>query len=317
VVAYREAADLARQASSDSALAVAELGRGHALVLMDEPDSAEAALRRGVQILTRIGTDSDEPFLNAATALAGILRRRGDLAGAEMLYRRVVEQRRATDNPHALAIALNNLAVVLRMKEDYGGAAALYRDSWEILSDLFGPGHPTTLMIGCNLGSALQRGGRNDEAIDVFRGRVSAARAQWPEGHWETARTLMELGATLLRTGRPHEALEPLNEALEAMIIEIGPLHSWTHIYRGWVAAAAKAAGYGEDAERSFNDSLVGLAGYERLTEDVQVLGMIEPLAQTLDQYGMTEEAARYRALAAGDRWSDGPRGLAHPRPPL
>lgn len=295
---YREAAELAEATSNDSALAVAELGRGQALVFMDEPDSAEAALRRSVQIFTRIGADSDKPFLDAANALAGSLRRRGDFDGAESLYRRVLEQRRALGDEQLIATALNNLAVVLRMKEEYDEAVSLYREGVRIVSTQLGPGHPTSLMYAGNLATALARGGRNEDAIAVYRDRLTAAREQWPDGHWRTGTTLMELGAMLLTDERPDEALIHLNEALEMMMVEIGPMHSWTDVYRGWVAVAAKAAGHEEDAARIFDDSFAGLSGYEGLAGDRQVLGMIEGLTRVLDQYGLTDEAARYRALA-------------------
>ncbi|MDH3222408.1 MAG: tetratricopeptide repeat-containing serine/threonine-protein kinase, partial [Gemmatimonadota bacterium] len=295
---YRQAIGLLADLPQDSTLARVYLGLGNALVRSGLPDSAEASLRRGVELLNLTGANSDA-YLNAATSLAGAVRRRGDLDEAESLYRRVITGRRqsADENPEALAVALNNLAVVRRMQEDYDEAAELYEEALAIMTDILGPDHPTSLMMAGNLATALSQGGHAEEALVVQRQRVSAARDRWPDGHWRVGQALMNLGGELLLAGRPEEAIEPLADALEIMMIEIGPMHAWTDVYRGWLATAGMAAGRDEGARQLFENSLQGLASYPELPGDNQVRSMLQALLRVMDRYGLTDEAARYRAL--------------------
>ncbi len=298
IESYREAISLLEEDRRDSTLAKAYLGLGSALARSNLPDSAEASLRRGVDLLNLTGARSDA-YLDAATSLAGAVRRRGELDEAESLYRRVLAGRRlASDqNPEALAVALNNLAVVRRMQEEYDEAAGLYEEALGIMTGILGPGHPTSLMMAGNMATALSRGGHVEEAVAVQRERVSAARDRWPGGHWRVGEALMNLGGELLVAGRPEEAIEPLVEALEMMMIEIGPMHAWTDVYRGWLATAGMAAGREEGARELFDNSLQGLATYAELPGDGQVKSMLLGLLRVMDRYGLADEAARYRAL--------------------
>ena len=296
---YRRTMEAATAAGADETLAFAHLGLGATLVQLQQMDSAESHLREGVQMLTRIGSDATASYLASMATLAGILRRRGELAEAAELYTRVLDGQRSLPEgtPRDIALALNNLAVVRRMQERYDDAAGHYGEALGILSTVLGEGHPTSLMVGGNLATTLWELGRTDEALSMYRQRVAAARDQWPEGHWETGRVLMNLGAALLQAGRDEEAVEPLTEALDIMMIQIGPMHSWTHVYRGWLSAAGFLTGRVEGAETLTAQAMEGLSTYERLPEDLQVQGMLQALVRVMDQRGLRERADPYRAL--------------------
>ena len=295
---YGEAIDLLRGNGQDSVLARAEIGLGNALMRLELLDSAEASLRRGIEGLNRT-TGNSENLLDAANVLAGLVRRRGDLDEAARQYEQIVDGRRqmSPENRESLAVALNNLAVTKRMQESYDEAAAHYREAHEIMSDLLGPGHPTALLISGNMATALASGGRTEEAIRVQGQRVDAARARWPEGHWRLAAALMNLGGQLLDADRPEAAVEPLTEALDMMMAEIGPMHAWTDVYRGWLATAGSAVGRTEGAASLFDQSQRGLATYADLPQDGQVKSMLRALLRVMDEYGLSEQAAVYRSL--------------------
>jgi serine/threonine-protein kinase len=296
---YLDAIEAAEAADDDRVLAEARLALGTTFVLLDRPDSAEAELRRGLELLLQTEDYAESVYLNALTSLAGLVRRQGDLAESEALYRQVVARHRALPetDPHDFAIALNNLAVVRRMQGELEEAAVLYREATDAYVDVMGPGHPTSLMLSGNLGSVLNTLERFDESLPVFEARVDAARDQWPEGHWRTGDMLMQLGATLIVAGRPQDAMDPLAEALDLMIQHIGPMHSWTDVYRGWLGTAAALAGRTPESEQLFEWSLAGLSSYEQLGQDNQVKGMLAALVGVMEDNELLDQAARYRAI--------------------
>ncbi len=299
VANYRAAREAGAEMGDDRAVGAADLGLGGAFTQLDEPDSAEFHLSAG---LRRVATVADYPqanYLNALVNLAGLVRRRGELAGAEDLYRQVADlQRRSPDtDPVALALTLNNLAVLRRMQGALDDAEVLYREAVDTLTSVLGAGHPTALMMTGNLARVFEETGRADEAIALYRDRIDAARVQWPEGHWRTAQALMFFGGALVKNGRAPEAIEPLSEALDLMIEQVGSQHSWTNVYRGWLGTAAVLTGRTEGGDQLFAWSLDGLSQYPELAQDRQVINMLGALVEVMEARGLNERAARYRAL--------------------
>ena len=77
----------------------------------------------------------------------------------------------------------------------------------------------------------------------------------------------------------------------------IGIGHAWTGIYLGWYATALALSGNEAMAAAEFDLSLSSLENYDGLLGDRQSLSRLEALIDRLDRFGLTEEAARYRAL--------------------
>ncbi len=275
---------------------------GTAYVLLDQPDSAEAALRSGLARLATLDGYPEDEYLSAQTSLAGLLRRRNDLPGAEALYRQIAERQRAspTTRPMDYAVTLNNLAVLRRMQGAHEDARGLYEEAIDTVTTILGAGHPQSLMLQGNLARVLSDMGRTDEAIAVYRARVAAARVQWPQGHWQVADALMNLGGSLVDARRAEAAVDPLSEAVAVAVSQIGDGHSWTHVYRGWLGAALQLAGREAEGEQWLGASLSGLARYEGLAGDREVIARIENLVQRMEQGGLSGPAARYRALLDG-----------------
>src|SRR5690606_27058618 len=193
--------------------------------------------------------------------------------------------------------SLNNLAVTRRMQGRFEDAAALYGEAHDTAVAVLGAGHPTTLMFAGNLANAWHGLGRHDLCLVVYRARVEAARAQWPDGHWRLASMLMNLGAEQVLTGNDEHAVDALAEAVAILEVELGPEHEWTAVYRGWLAAAATLAGNGQAGGQVFDRSIDALSRYEGLADDREVNAMLAALVGALEQRGLAAQAARYGTL--------------------
>jgi serine/threonine-protein kinase len=299
VKVYREAIAEASERGDRRAVAEARIGLGNAYMMLERLDSAEVQLRSGIAALGELRATGDLGYLNALVSLAGLVRRRGDLATSEGLYRQVIEvqRQRPLMDASGFATTLNNLAVLRRMQGDLGESRELYREAYDSLVHVLGPGHPSLLMISGNMAALSDQLGEVEESLKLYRERVQAARQRWPEGHWRTAEALMNLGAQLVKLHRADEAVEPLVEALDLAMVQIGPRHSWTNVYRGWLGAAAALTGRTTQADQLFSWSLEGLSQYEELSGDLQVKSMLRSLIEVMEESGLGEEASRYRAL--------------------
>ncbi|MBL6456538.1 tetratricopeptide repeat protein [Belnapia sp. T6] len=150
---------------------------------------------------------------------------RGDLAGAERLYRQVLRHSPGEPNAH------NLLGVLARQRGDVAGAL---RHTERALAA--GPEVPAFL---ANRGAALAEAGRLPEAVAALR----AALARRPEDPV----TLRNLGQALCALGDPGAALAPLDAAARLQPAAPEPLLALAHARREsgdaeGAAAAAEAA---------------------------------------------------------------------------
>ena len=101
--------------------------------------------------------------------LAENLQKKGDLDGAESLYRRLVEAAEHSDGAEAQFTlnSLNELGGVLIQKKDYNAAEPIFRRIFEISERTLGSDHPDTLTSLNNLGGVLAD-------IEDFEGAVEA-----------------------------------------------------------------------------------------------------------------------------------------------
>lgn len=298
---FAEAYESALSQGDSVSAARARIGNGRVLSMLDRPEDAEVELREGLAMLDSIGSDPDD--WTPQLTLAGIVRRRGDLAGADSLLSDLEARMRVegADGGAAFLTVLNDLAVVRRLSERYGEAVALYEELLDSADVRLGRGHPTTLMYRGNLANALQTAGRSEDAVAVHLTSLEAMREQWPEGHWRIADLLMNIGATLVSAGLAEEALPYLGQAIDEGIEHIGRYHAWTNTYRGWAGVAAALSGRRPEAEQFFAWSLEGLTQYEGLSEDRLVLARIQALVRVMREQGLHDEAAPFAALLSED----------------
>ena len=123
---------------------------------LGDADEAEALLYEALpRLRARLGADPEVAV--ALGNLGAIRQRRGDLAGAEALYREAIAIREATAGPSSagLAIPLNNLATVVRRSGRPAEAVRLYRRALGLLLEAVEPDHPTIRALERNLGLAL------------------------------------------------------------------------------------------------------------------------------------------------------------------
>ena len=296
---YRDAIEEATARGDDRSLAEARIGLASSLMFLERVDSAEVQLRLAIDQRAESGSAADSLYRDAQNNLAGLLRRRGDLAGADSLYVQLIAQQRRTPwmEPIGFATALNNLAIVRRMRGDLESSRELYAEAYDSLVTILGPGHPTSLLVSGNMATVYHDLGRFDDALRIYRERVAAARERWPDGDWRTADALMNLGGELIWDGHAADAIKPLAEALDMAIAQLGSHHSWTNVYRGWLGAAAALSDHQPESEQLFGWSLDGLSQYAGLANDNQVKGMLRSLVRVMEEKGLTEQAERYRAL--------------------
>lgn len=299
--AYAEAFEAASSEGDTETAALARIWHGRALSQLDRPEEAEVELRAGLAMLDSVGTDPGD-WMPQLT-LAGIVRRRGDLAGADSLLADLESMMRAdgSGGGGAFLTVLNDLAVVRRLSGRYDESVALYQELLDSADIHMGRGHPTTLMYRGNLATALHNAGRTEDAVDVYLASLDVMREQWPEGHWRIPDLLMNIGATLVSAGRAGEALPYLGEAVDEGIEHIGRYHAWTNTYRAWTGVAAALSGRRPEAEQFFGWSLEGLTLYEGLLEDRIVLARIEALVRVMREQGLHDEAAPFAALLPED----------------
>lgn len=298
-VAYVEAVTSAATAQDSLLLAYAHLGLGQSLRLLEMPDSAEVQLRVGLEFLDRVSVEGGEAYLQSMGDLAGILRRRGDLVGADSLYATAVARRRALQDgePVAFSTALNDLAIVRRMRGDLESAEELYREGLDSLETVLGPGHPRAQVMRANLVTTLVEAERWDKAIVATERSVEVAREAWPDGHWRVGTALMQLGGTLVRADQASQALEPLEEAVDVMTEQLGANNAWTDVTRAWLVTATALTGQVQAAEQLLFYSIAGLSTYEGLPQDRTVKGMLRGVVETMRDKGLDEYADRLDAL--------------------
>jgi tetratricopeptide (TPR) repeat protein len=249
--------------------------------------------------LTRAHGDTSGPaWLDRLSTYALTLRAAGALDEAEAIYRQVLARQRAVlGSPHPdLAITLNNLAFLLSRREQFDEAAALYRESVDMQVGIFGPAHPNSLMLMGNLAGALVNSGRLDDGLDVLRERVDAARAAFPDGDWRVGTAWSALGQTLLRYGRLEAAEPALRAAVAEWTATLGADHAWTVTARGWIALVTALQGRTAAAATLFERNLERLR-VARLDGDTRF--NISAIADLLDEHGLADRGAAYRAIIA------------------
>lgn len=264
------------------------------------PDSAEVLLRQARAI----------PALDPETAagvrvslnLAYVLRAQGKLEEAEALYREAIPLFEAlSPNDPDIPVYMNNLAFLLRERGANDEAADLYREALALHAEVHGRGHPVSLMLASNLSTAFFRGERVSEGEAVMQERVSAAREQWPEGHWRLATVLREQGMANVQYGDGLMAVAAFRESVEEFAASEGERHPWTAATRLWLGAAlvvveSAPEGY-EQLERAVDDLEAAISGG---VLDGRAEFQIGAVADYLESHGREDLAAPLRGLQEG-----------------
>eukprot|EP00913_Durusdinium_trenchii_P029276 g27443.t1 len=193
--------------------------------------------------------------------LAFVLRKRGDLAEAEALRRRILDAYQAqwgAEHRQTLT-ALNNLAGVLEDQGKFEEAEPLHRRALEGREARLGARHPETFTSANNLALLLEKQGKFKEAEPLQRRVLEGREAQLGARHLDTLVSLNNLASLLWRQGKFEEA-EPLyRKALEGREAQLGARHPDTLSSLNNLAALLFAQGKLEEAEPLFRRQLEGI----------------------------------------------------------
>jgi tetratricopeptide (TPR) repeat protein len=209
-VAVARAGDLPRtQAQLESALAKLDWNEGRLT-------SARERLERAVdhwQVVVPEGS------VNSSFAMTGLGLVLSDLGEAELARDTQVEAVRMLDaaSPPGLwhVYAQNNLSLADAHAGESDEAAAVARDALALAMDDLGPSHFATFLVLGNLGDALRRGGRCDDALVVLEGPLRTELPDELREHPIVAGALQVQAGCLLDLGRPAEALPLLERSAE------------------------------------------------------------------------------------------------------
>ena len=190
--------------------------------------------------------------------LAALLGDKGDLAGAEPLYRRALaasEKVQGREHPNT-AVMVNNLGGLLRKKSDFSGAEPLYRRALAIRERSLGAEHPDTARSLDNLANLLAGEGNYAGAELLYRRALAIREKVLGPKHPDTATSLNNLAVLLTSKGDYTEAETLCRRALAVSQAVFGSGHNFTGTSLNTLGALLKAKGDYAGAEPLFREAL-------------------------------------------------------------
>jgi tetratricopeptide (TPR) repeat protein len=211
------------QAEASAALVTAAIARtleARLLARRGDTTAAEIAAAHAVEHASTI----DDPMLRTIAMLQRVYAI--GAAGS-----RIAEARALAEQAHASVVAAgdppllrgqleNNLGLVVARdgEADKDEAIDHHRRAIELFAAALGDAHPDTMAARVNLGSALARLDRTDEALAALDPIVAPALAVWGEDHPSTARLFGVIGNAWLRKGELATAESWLRRALASAL---------------------------------------------------------------------------------------------------
>jgi len=248
---YREGLDrlLREGRGDDRAAGVLMFDLAGVLGLQGQDGEAEGWFARSLGIGRRI-LGAHTSTANVAQAYALLRERRGDLAGAEALFREAVEMRRSDPMPNEvyLATALEGLARVTLLQGRHQSAEGLYCEAFERLRAGLGPRHS---WIGTSLGSrgrALLRAQRPEAAEAVLREALDMLRETLGAGDPKVATTLHYLAEARSALGDAEGALDLRRQGLAVSREALGNGHPQTRMLASKLIADLEQLGRTQEA---------------------------------------------------------------------
>jgi tetratricopeptide (TPR) repeat protein len=208
---WRKALELATSASGPRSLDAAGALAGLGQVQLDQRqlDDAERSIQQALAI-RRAELSKDDPQIgDTMSLLARLAETRGDLRGAQSLYREALAvYRLRPDEPARTADAMTNVARMMYGLDDRRGAIDMARDAMEIRRRSERARSPEVWNSLINL-AAMQEGDDDLVAAEQTRREALAlARELVDEKHQMVAQSLSGLGRTLWQRGTPEALAE-------------------------------------------------------------------------------------------------------------
>jgi serine/threonine protein kinase/Tfp pilus assembly protein PilF len=173
-------------------------------------DQAEANLKPAMDVLRREYGDHLD-VAGSIQNVAVLLTYRGDLVGAEPLFREAIAMRKrlGDEGSSEMGAAWNQLAALLQKKGDFPGSEDAFQEALVVQRRVQDGPHRGVVMVLNNLGSLWIERGKNQEAEVVLREATDIYGQIGEENTSEAATTMGNLAAVLRNQGRYDEA-EPL-----------------------------------------------------------------------------------------------------------
>jgi Tetratricopeptide repeat len=187
-----------------------------------------------------------------------------------------------------------------------GSAIEYWTELTAIGDQVFGPGHPDSMLIVERLARAFVAAGRAPEAV-AWHERVTAdcARAFGPD-HPRTLAARVSLGRVLVSAGLFDEAISVLAAALSDCERAYGPGHPESASIRDEVAAGYRAAGHLGEAIRLYR-LILGERERGQGAQHPDTMATRQRLAETYLADGRLKEAfSQYKRLVADRQRSQG-----------
>lgn len=190
-----------------------------------------------LEILERYRAIADSAFgpdhrlsMRMLSSIAGVHRRRGNLAEAERAWTLALEsQRRVLGPDHEDSIrTLNNIGIVYAMQGRLDLAESNWREVIERRRVALGEDHPDYLGSFANLGTLLQDQGRFEEARPLLERSLEFDRRRLGDAHPDTLAGMARLASLLQETGDPAGAETLQRRVVEGRAAALGSEHPET-----------------------------------------------------------------------------------------
>lgn len=166
-----------------------------------------------------LGTDHPET-INSMDDLAAIrVYRSHDIGLADSLFQDVLIRRRRVLDPYDedLALSLNNLGYIKIRKGELEEALKLYEEASKIYGVALGMHHPSRLRVLSSIAYVHHKLGNLERSESMRRESIAIRREVLGDGHPHLAMSYYYLAELLMDAGRPDEALEYSQKAVEIM----------------------------------------------------------------------------------------------------
>ena len=252
-------------------LAILDLGKGGedekanilnnlGLVLQERGQAfeGEKLFRRAVGLAGQFGKDPSD-MLTMKSNLGGICVDLGRYKDAEVIFRQVLEQRRALlgkDHPQVYR-SMQRLGHLLELNGAYEEAETLDRAAILNFTRLLNAQHSDVLVTKNNLALVLQETGRTPEAEEMLRFSLATGLRNLPPGHVTTMLAEVRLGALLTQKGEWVEAEQLLVESTKTVRRSMGTTLKNAATVLSRYGRLKLAKGKTDEAEPLFEEALL------------------------------------------------------------
>ena len=218
--------------------------------------SAEALHRRALELRTRTLGENDEETVSSIVNLSQSLAIQGKHDEAMALIRKALLVAMQKENDPKLARVLPALAHVLWCRGDIANAEVLYRRVFTAQIQVHGIGHPVTLQSGHELACLLSDQGEFTESLAVFRTVLNERERLLGRDHPATLASMSMMAVALGRTGDQVAAEHQHREALVELTRVMGPGHGDTVSAMNNFATFLLRHGKGKEAVSIYQQAL-------------------------------------------------------------